>query len=59
MTFFCDFICCKSLHFKLKDFLILMASTKCKIVLVETALFIVHADDQMLRIYQVIKKMVP
>ena len=36
------------LNYTTKDFLRLMASTKCKIALVETALCLAHTDDQML-----------
>ena len=36
------------LNYKTKDFLRLVASTKCKIALMETALCLAHADDQML-----------
>ena len=35
----------------------LVASTKCKIALVEVAWCLMHADDQMQGIYQVIKQM--
>ena len=32
----------------------LVASTKCKIALVETALCLAHADDQMLHVFKIL-----
>ena len=52
LSFFSRHLVC-TLTKKLK----LVASTKWKIALVETALRLTHANDQMLGIYQVIKQM--